>query len=408
MNKSEDTQLLQNASQLVAQCDRCGTCLTVCPLFGLRDVEKVSARGKNTMTRALAQGGLAPTEELLAAANFCLLCQACVTSCPNKVKTDEAMIQVRQYLTGKTGGVGIKYRMLGAVIKRRGVVRLAAGSLALLRKLKLNKLVPFGMAPEEYTRQQFLSAFAGPAALGGTAAPSATAVLPDSKVAYFQGCGMLMMFPEAAARTEEILRTTTPLLIRDNVCCGIPHLAHGLREDFLAMARENIALYEDVDIVVTDCGSCGGTLKHLAEYFADDPDWKERAAAFSRKVMDLSEYLVKAGYQPRQQTEVTLTYHDPCHLVRGQGIKNQPRQLLKAAGRFVEMKEADRCCGAAGTFHMDYPDIARKIIGRKQDNIEQTGASVVVSGCPTCLVQLTKAAEASGGKFKAVHISQVL
>ena len=408
MNKLLDNKLLQDAKEKVTQCDRCGTCLTVCPLFGLQDVEKVSARGKNAITKALAEGGIKPTGDVLDAANFCLLCQTCVNSCPNKVKTDEAMINVRQYLTDKNGGVGIKYRMLGAIMKRKEVVKLASGALSLLRKFKLNKLVPFGMAPEEYTRTQFLAAFSGPAALGGRVPLSETKVTTETRVAYFQGCGMNMMFPEAAASTKEILKTTTQLIAKDNVCCGIPHIAHGLREDFLALAKENIALYEDVDIIVTDCGSCGGMLKHLAEHFTDDAAWKEQANAFSRKVMDLSEYLVKVGYQPRQKINATLTYHDPCHLVRGQGIKNQPRDLLKATGKFIEMKESDRCCGAAGTFHMDYPEIAKQIIGRKQANIEETGAAIVVSGCPTCLVQLTKAAQASGGKFKAMHISQVI
>jgi glycolate oxidase iron-sulfur subunit len=123
--------------------------------------------------------------------------------------------------------------------------------------------------------------------------------------------------------------------------------------------------------------------------------------------MDLSEYLTKVGYQPRQKLDVTVTYHDSCHPIRGQGIKKQPRELLKATGKFVEMKEADKCCGGAGTFHIDYPDVAAQMIAKKQANIEKTGAAIVVSGCPVCLAQLSKAAAASG-KFKALHISQVI
>ena len=160
--------------------------------------------------------------------------------------------------------------------------------------------------------------------------------------------------------------------------------------------------------MVSDCASCGATLKHLGSFFADDPEWKERAAAFSAKVMDLTEYLAKAGYQPRQKADALFTYHDPCHLVRGQGISQPPRELLKAAGRFVEMKEADVCCGGAGSFHIDYPEAAAQILEKKRRSIEQTGAKVVVTGCPGCLIQLSKAAKASGGKFKAMHISQVI
>jgi glycolate oxidase iron-sulfur subunit len=407
MKKTADDHLLQDAKEKVSQCDRCGTCLTVCPLFRVQDVEKVSARGKNTITRALAEGGLKPTADVLAVANFCLLCQTCVANCPNKVKTDEAMINVRQYLTDRSGGVSAKYKAIGGVMKRKGMIKLAAALLASLRKSGLNRLFPYGMVPEEYTRMHFLTAFAGPAALGPQTSHSDVPVTATTKVAYFQGCGMKMMFPEAAAETVKILKTKTPLILKDNVCCGIPHLAHGLRDDFLSLIKENIALYEGAEIVVTDCASCGGVLKHVAGYFADNPEWKDRAAAFSRKVMDLTEYLAKTGYTPRRTLNVTLTYHDPCHLGRGQGVNNQPRELLKATGKFVEMKEADTCCGGAGSFHLDYPDISKNILNRKQENIEQTGASIVVTGCPGCLIQLTKAAKASG-KFKAMHISQVI
>jgi len=408
MRNDTDEKLLDAARKIVSQCDRCGTCLPACPLFDVNSVEASSARGKNVIARALAEGGIEPTPEALAKVNFCLLCRSCVDICPSKIATDDAMIHIRQYLVNKTEAANTRYKAIGGILKSRGMVRLAAGSLSLLRKLGLNGVFPHGMVPEEYTRAHFLAAFAGPAALAGQAPPSGAAVTASTRVAYFEGCGMRMMFPEAAAETLNLLKAGTKPLVKDNVCCGLPHLAHGLRGEFLELARKNIEIYEDADAVVCDCASCGGTLKHLASYFADDPQWKDRAAAFSRKVMDLTEYLAKAGYTPRQRVDATFTYHDPCHLSRGQGIRKQPRDLLKAAGNFVEMKEADLCCGGAGSFHMDYPGIASKILDRKMASIEKTGAAIVVTGCPGCLIQLAKAAKASGGRFKAMHISQVI
>ena len=408
MRNDTDEKLLDAARKIVSQCDRCGTCLPACPLFDVNSVEASSARGKNVIARALTEGGIEPSPEALAKVNFCLLCRACVDICPSKIATDDAMIHIRQYLVNKTEAANTRYKAIGGILKSRGMVRLAAGSLSLLRKLGLNGVFPHGMVPEEYTRAHFLAAFAGPAALAGQAPPSGAAVTASTRVAYFEGCGMRMMFPEAAAETLNLLKAGTKPLVKDNVCCGLPHLAHGLRGEFLELARKNIEIYEDADAVVTDCASCGGTLKHIASYFADDPQWKDRAAAFSRKVMDLTEYLAKAGYTPRQRVDATFTYHDPCHLSRGQGIRKQPRDLLKAAGNFVEMKEADLCCGGAGSFHMDYPGIASKILDRKMASIEKTGAAIVVTGCPGCLIQLAKAAKASGGRFKAMHISQVI
>jgi glycolate oxidase iron-sulfur subunit len=408
MDKKKDHDLLREAGERVSRCDRCGTCLPVCPLFGVKGIEATSARGKNAIARALAGGGIEPSREALDIVNFCLLCRACVDTCPAKVPTDEAMVGVRQYLTDLAGGADVKYRLIGGILKRPAIVKAGALALSILRKTGLNSLFPFGMAPEEYTRSHFLTAFAGPAALGRQAPPSGVTVTGKTRVAAFRGCGMEMMFPEAAAQTRDILRTTTRLVVKDNVCCGLPHLAHGLRGEFLALAQKNIRLFEDADVVVSDCASCGATLKHLSSFFADDPAWRDKAAAFSAKVMDLTEYLTKVGYEPRQRADAVFTYHDPCHLVRGQGITRPPRELLKAAGNFVEMKEADVCCGGAGSFHVDYPDAAAQILEKKRLNIEKTGAAVVVTGCPGCLIQLAKAAKAPGGKFKAMHISQVI
>ena len=124
--------------------------------------------------------------------------------------------------------------------------------------------------------------------------------------------------------------------------------------------------------------------------------------------MDLTEYLMSVGYKPRQKTNATITFHEPCHLGRGQGVRKQPRELLKEAGNYVEMKGADACCGGAGSFHIDYPEISASLLDKKRINIENTHADIVVTECPTCLVQMNKAAERSGGKFKVMHISQVL
>jgi len=408
MEDTDKKSYLKDVEGIVSQCDRCGNCLTVCPLFGSKDIESSSARGKNNIARGMLQGVVKPSVEVLKIINFCLLCGTCVANCPSKVKTNDAMIALRQYFADKNGSPGAKYKALGILMKNRKLVKLSAVTFMVLRKSGMNKIIPNGMVPKEFTRKQYLTSFAGPAALGSFVPTSPIEFSNKSKVAYFKGCGMSMMFPDAVEGTLAILRTLTEPQLIDNMCCGLPHLAHGLRADFLEMAKTNISLFADADVIVSDCASCGGTLKHMATYFADDPVWKERATAFSGKIMGLSEYLVHVGYQPQQRVDATLTFHEPCHLGRGQGIKKQPRQLLKASGNFIEMTGSDTCCGGAGSFHMDYPDIAQSILDKKRLNIENSGAHIVVSECPTCLVQLNKAATQSGGKFKVMHISQVI
>ena len=222
----KSAEKLTAAQKLVSQCDRCGTCLTVCPLFGSKDIESSAARGKNAILRALATGGLKPTSDVKAALDFCLLCQRCVANCPAKVQTDEAMILARQYLADNAGGASLKYRLVGGFMGSPLMVKLGAFGLSVMRKLKLNNLAPFGAAPDEYTRTHFMTAFAGPAALGQNKMPETVSVSSDSKVAYFKGCGMQILFPEAAKQSLEVLGRITKPVTRDNVCCGLPHLAH--------------------------------------------------------------------------------------------------------------------------------------------------------------------------------------
>ncbi len=408
MKNTDIEQYFKEVDSIVSQCDRCGTCLTVCPLFGVKDIESSSARGKNNIARGMIQKVVKPSAEVLEIVNFCLLCRTCVDNCPSKVKTDDAMIIVRQYFADKNGGPGAKYKALGGLMKNRTLVKFSAGTLKVLRKIGINTLIPYGMAPREFTRKQYLSSFVGPAALGSPVTTAPIDLSNKRKIAYFKGCGMGMMFPDAVEGTLAILRTLTEPQIVDNMCCGLPHLAHGLRSDFLDMAKENISLFEKADVIVSDCASCSGTLKHIASYFDDDPVWKDRAAAFSGKIMGLSEYLFQVGYKPQRHVDAKLTFHEPCHLGRGQGIKKQPRHLLEAAGNFIEMRGSDTCCGGAGSFHVDYPTISQSILDKKRLNIENSGAHIVVTECPTCLVQLNKAASRSGGKFKAMHISQVI
>jgi glycolate oxidase iron-sulfur subunit len=188
-------------------------------------------------------------------------------------------------------------------------------------------------------------------------------------------------------------------------------VAYGDIETTRRMARHNIEAFEKLgaDYIVTSCASCGGTLKKEYPYVLKDvPGWKERAERFAAKVLDVQEFLVrKTDYRKhiRRHLPDRVTYHDPCHMKRVQEISQEPREVLKAiAGdNFVEMKDADACCGSAGTFSLKHYELSRKINQRKVDNIRQSGAAVVATPCPGCMMHIKNGVHLNGMAVRVTH-----
>ncbi|MBP1759802.1 MAG: protein of unknown function cysteine-rich region domain protein [Firmicutes bacterium] len=401
----KDASTLGKIQATVNQCDRCGSCLTVCPVYNVTHRETAVARGKIATVRAMIEGGLASDSRIAEAFEFCLLCKACIENCPSKVKTDEAMIEARQYIA-ETLGRRVKHRLITAFLGNSTLIGMAAKTLKISRKTGINGLLR-SVVPLENTKCYFREMASGPASLVPHQERTRPKMPHPGKIAYFQGCAMKMFFPAASQATVKLLNTTADVITTESVCCGIPHLTHGRTDYALALAKKNIEALANVDQIITDCASCSSSLKEYGHRLAADPLWAERAGEFCQKVMGLSEYLYEVGYQPNRKNNLKITYHDPCHLVRGQGIKKQPRELLKQVAEYVEMPQSDQCCGGAGTFYLDFPETAKNILTQKIKNIESTDADIVVTECPVCLMQLAKG-EHKNTHFKAMHISQVL
>jgi glycolate oxidase iron-sulfur subunit len=178
------------------------------------------------------------------------------------------------------------------------------------------------------------------------------------------------------------------------------------------MARHNIdALLElDVDAIVTDCATCGSSLKEYAHWLANDPEYAERAERFAAKVRDISEFLVEIGIRPPEgKVDARVTYHDPCHLCRAQGVREQPREMLLAAGvDLVEMEGADTCCGSAGTQLITHYHTSVGVLEQKMDKLVETEAEIVASGCPGCQMQLSLGVKRRGIETRVVHPSELL
>lgn len=320
--------------------------------------ESLAARGKIALWEAVGEGLLSPSPALRAKLDTCLLCGACAAHCPSLVATCDLFLAARARLAERWG----------PPLFVRCFLRVLASPLP----AALRRAFPTGPASRG-------SASAGSAGEGGA-------------VAYFPGCFWNWGRPRLVEATRAVLsacgyRVGYPAL----ACCGMPHRVHGQVEMARALARQNIAALEGYAAVVTDCASCGAALKGYGELLADDPLYRERGQRFSSRVYDICEFLVKNGF-PRPQGKVPLrvTYHDPCHLARGQGIKEEPRRLLASLPglELVEMKDADTCCGGAGLFSLTHPRLSEGVGAEKVANLLATGASAVATGCPSCLRQI--------------------
>jgi glycolate oxidase iron-sulfur subunit len=188
----------------------------------------------------------------------------------------------------------------------------------------------------------------------------------------------------------------------------MPARGYGKLELVRAQAKHNIAIFEKagVDVVITDCATCGSTLKDYQELLQQEAEWAPRAETFSSKVRDISEFLVEIPLEkPQGKVNARVTYHDPCHLRRGQHVWQQPRALLSLIDGldYVELPEADWCCGSAGSQLITHYETSIKVMDRKMDNLTSTGAQIIASGCPGCQMQLNTAIQRRGLNVRVVH-----
>jgi len=353
----------------------------------------------------------------------CLMCHNCSFYCPQGVKFSE-IVGVLREMAVKEGFVRhplLQRLMLHNLLPFPGRMELITRPVSLYESSGLQALVRrskvLGRLSEKIGNWEYLI----PPFPINPLRDRLKEVMPPrgevkQRVGYFMGCCDNFMFTSMALATISVLhRNSCEVVVpRGQKCCGMPCNGYGEIEQARKLARHNIEAFEKtgVDIVVTDCATCGSTLKAYATFLQDDPEYAERALAFSRKVQDLSEFLAGVVTADHKLGEVkgTVTYHDSCHLLRDQKISQQPRQLINLIPglEFVEMKESDRCCGGAGIYNLTHYKNSMSILKRKMGNIADTGADLIATGCLGCQVQLGMGVRWKGLKAKIVHPVELL
>ena len=416
---------------LLAQCIQCGLCLPACPTYALTPREQANPRGRIGLMRAVDRGEMAIDDPAFAnAMYYCLGCRACETACPAGVEFGRLLEGARAAVEearaeGRPDGFPRDW-LLDRVLPHPSRLRWGARLLRIYQRTAARSRrwrAWFGERfPEVAALEPFLPAVQAarrwrlPAALEPhQVAADLAARKPRGTVALHPGCVQSVLLPEINLDTMLVLayngwRVVVP---EDLPCCGALHAHHGHLGDARSLARAVIAAWEasGAERLVSNAAGCGAHLKEIRHLLADDPEWAERATAFSGAVVDMSEFLVREGLRrPRRPFSLKATYHDPCHLVHGQRVADAPRLLLKALPELevVPLGESTWCCGSAGIYNLTHPEASEELLRRKVACIRATAAELVVTGNPGCILQIASGLKAEGSPVRVIHPASLL
>jgi len=404
----KDPQFIDEDKSLA--CVHCGLCLSACPTYLETGNENDSPRGRIYLMRALQSGRLPIEDAAVRHIDLCLGCRACETACPSGVEYGHLLEHTRDHLEKNYS------RSLFQTI---------------LRRFAIEKIFPFpwrmklALLPARITKklrlQWLLPRFAREALELIPAAPNAgrvdeVAAVPNAtgRVGFIEGCVMQVMFASTNHNSVQLLNDggwtvhTPP----DQSCCGALYAHSGQLELARECARKNIAAFEKLELeaIIINAAGCGSTLKEYDKLLANDIEWADRAAIFSAKVKDLTEWIAQESGVRNQKSKCKVTYHDACHLAHPQGITLEPRTLVRAVAgeNFVELPEAEICCGSAGSYNLTEPEMAARLQKRKIDKILLTDADVVVTSNPGCQLQIQAGLKKAGSKMRVMHIADFL
>ncbi|MCP4753821.1 MAG: (Fe-S)-binding protein [Proteobacteria bacterium] len=379
---------LNKYKELMETCSHCAFCEATCPVFLEDLLETHLARSRMEIIKAsMLDGTLSVTPRVKEIVDRCLLCSNCKQTCPASIPIDEIVISARYRLYEGKRTHAAKRFFMQRIMGKRGVKGLFKRAVSLAGTV--------GMGPKEMPplpKKSFDDLYRG------TYRPQDKA---RAKVAYFVGCATNSFYPDTGdAVMKVLLRNGIEVVVPDGlVCCGIPALGEGDIPTAHDMMRKNVALLSklEVDAIVTDCTSCGLTLKErvLKVIDANDP-LRSKAEAVAAKIREVTDFLNTVGLTDKPSDLAgQYTYHVPCHGNWTPTLNEAPRELLARIPQadLVEMENAERCCGAGGTFFMEYEELAGNIRSHKLEAIKETRVDTVVTQCPSCRTYLKAALE---------------
>ena len=391
---------------LIDECVHCGFCLPTCPTYVLFGEEMDSPRGRiYLMNKGLDEEPM--NDEMVRHWDLCLGCMACVTACPSGVQYDKLIESTRQQVERRyerRADDRAFREMIFQFFPYPNRLRAVAAPMRLYQRFGIgDKLRRAGIMQRIPARMRAMEALL-PDLPREEKIPDLTGPVGEKRrrVGVLTGCVQRVFFSPVNAATVRVLAAEgCEVVAPKQGCCGALSTHAGREEESLDFARKTIDTFEDLNLdnVVVNAAGCGSTMKEYGYLLRDDPEYAQRAKAFSAKVRDVSEFLQELGLvAERNPLPVTVAYHDACHLAHAQGIRKQPRQTLKQIpGMDVkEIREAEICCGSAGIYNMVEPEPAAELGERKANNILKTGAQMIVTSNPGCMLQIQSSLKKMG------------
>lgn len=412
-------KMLQELDDQMVACMKCGMCQSVCPVFAETMKEADVTRGKIALLENLAHEMINDAQGVQEKLNRCLLCGSCASNCPSGVKVMDIFLKARVIVNSYMGLSPAKKAILRGMLTNPKLFNALLDMGSLFQGLfttKVDELLGSSCS-------KVLSPLIGDRHFVGLASTSlhrkvksmdTPAGKSGVRVAFFPGCLGDKMFTSVAEACLKVFahHGVGVYMPEGQACCGIPALASGDRVAYDKLVKLNLELFAkgNFDYLVTPCGTCTATLKEIWPKMKDEYPFamRQQIEELEKKVMDVNAFVVDVlGVKPTTQHKggVRVTFHDSCHMKKSLGVTAQPRALIGMNARYelVEMNECDRCCGSGGSFNLYHYDLSKQIGQRKRDNIVATGAQVVSTSCPACMLQMTDMLSQNGDKVSVKH-----
>ena len=404
------------------RCVHCGLCLNACPTYRDLRVEMDSPRGRIYQMVQVSNG--APiTDSYREHIDLCLACRGCETACPSGVEYGRLVESARAEIEHRTRrpltSRVLRWFVFEHLLGSQTLLKIAAWKMYLYQASGLQKLVRASGILKLMGHLGEIEPLAPPVERPfffdqmGRVFPAQG----DRKhrVAFLGGCIANVSFARLNEATVRVLQANgcEVSVPAAQTCCGALHVHAGLREPARKLARQNIdaLLDQGFDAILTNAGGCGSTLKEYDELLDHDPAYAERARKFVSLMKDVNEFLAALPLNQRMgEVNATVTYQDSCHLAHGQKIRSAPRQLLAQVPglELKEMRLSDLCCGSAGIYNIVHTDMSMRLLERKMDNVNATGAERIATANPGCMLQLRAGVEKHGSGQRVSHVIEIL